>query len=299
MSGEPLTFSIVIATYNRPGPLAVCLEACAAQDFPRERFEVIVVDDGGGAPLQAVLGPFEARLNISLITQANGGPGPARNTGAAHARGRYLAFTDDDCAPEPGWLRALAARLDGRDGRLVGGRIVNGLPDNPYCTASQATYDLFHAHLLGGDNPKRFFTTNNLSVPANGFRAMGGFYAHNAEDRDFCDRWLSQGHQMIYAPEAQVCHYQRLNLRQFLHLHYSYGAGAFHYHWARSRRLGGRFRFYPLSLLLMLRHPYKRQGHQAFAIAALMGLAKAANAVGFFGTALETGLARTGRPQAH
>jgi len=46
------TFSVVIPTYRRPERLVACLRSLAALDYPRDRFEVIVVDDGSGAPVK-------------------------------------------------------------------------------------------------------------------------------------------------------------------------------------------------------------------------------------------------------
>ncbi|MGZ8250554.1 glycosyltransferase [Methylomagnum sp.] len=144
MSHEPPRFSIVIPTLNRPGPLRHCLAALTALDYPAECYEVIVVDDGGHAPLNGGLAEFQGRLKIRLIRQTNAGPGAARNTGAAAASGEYLAFTDDDCHPEPGWLRAFAARFEARPDALLGGHTLNGLPENIYSAASQALQAWFY-----------------------------------------------------------------------------------------------------------------------------------------------------------
>ncbi len=281
MSSQQPVFSIIIPTYNRPEALARCLQACAAQDYPRDLYEVVVVNDGGAMLPEAALAALRERMNFTLVTQANAGPGAARNAGAAHAQGRYLAFTDDDCAPAPDWLRQLEKGLAGQDVTLVGGSIVNALPENIYSVASHAIHDLFNAHLHNGHNPRRFFTTNNLAVPADCFHALGGFYHFVAEDRDFCHRWQTHGYGMLYNPQAVVQHYQRLDLRRFYAVHFSYGRGAFHYHRERARRSGGRFRFFPLSLLLMARYPYWRLGWRAVPVAALMVLSKIANAAGF------------------
>src|SRR5262245_60503957 len=104
-------FSIVIPTYERPRQLAACLQTLARLDYERERFEVIVVDDGGKTPLVNVIAPFHDRLYLTLLTRPNAGPAVARNTGAAQAKGQFLAFTDDDCRPAPDWLKCLAVRL--------------------------------------------------------------------------------------------------------------------------------------------------------------------------------------------
>src|SRR5271170_7752963 len=103
-------FSIVVPTYNRPRQLAACLAALARLDYPRDRFHVVVVDDGSASPMDTVIAAFRDRLDIECHRQANSGPGPARNRGARSAKGRILAFTDDDCAPHSDWLKTLAAR---------------------------------------------------------------------------------------------------------------------------------------------------------------------------------------------
>ena len=102
--------SVIVPTHRRPAQLAECLAALARLDYPPDRYEVIVVDDGGGMPLDDVLEPFRDRMAVSCLTGRRAGPAAARNAGAARARGDLLAFTDDDCRPRPDWLRRLAGR---------------------------------------------------------------------------------------------------------------------------------------------------------------------------------------------
>ena len=129
---EPLPLlSVIVPTLSRPEPLARCLAALAAQDYPVDRFEVIVVDDGGEQPLDAVVAGCRGPMPLTLLRQANAGPGAARNHGAAAAGGTLLAFTDDDCLPEPGWLAALARQHRATPGELLGGRVVNHDARNP------------------------------------------------------------------------------------------------------------------------------------------------------------------------
>lgn len=91
--------SVIIPTYERAGQLSVCLGALAAQDYPRDRFEVLVVDDGSATSPEGSVGTFRHQLNVRLLKQLHSGPAAARNHGTAHAKGAFLAFTDDDCAP--------------------------------------------------------------------------------------------------------------------------------------------------------------------------------------------------------
>jgi glycosyltransferase involved in cell wall biosynthesis len=225
-------FSIIIPTYNRPLQLRDCLQSLTRLDYARELFEVILVNDGGEVPLDKVISAFCDKLDVSLVTQSHAGPAAARNTGAAQAKGKFLAFTDDDCMPQADWLSRLAARFVETPDQIIGGRTVNALRHNPYSTASQAIVDYVYAYYNTDPHHARFFASNNLAIPADRFSAIGGFDPtfRTSEDRDLCDRWLHHGNQMIYAPEIIVYHAHPLTLRTFWRQHFNYGRGAFRFH---------------------------------------------------------------------
>jgi GT2 family glycosyltransferase len=282
------SFSIVIPTYNRPAQLAVCLQACARFDYPRDRFEVIVVDDGGIAPLDDVVNRFHGTLTHKLLRQENAGPAAARNRGASEATGEFLAFTDDDCTPAPNWLQTLAAQFVASPDCAVGGQTRNALPHNLYSTASQLLISYLFSHYNAVPHAARFFPSSNLAFPRERFHAIGGFDATYqraaAEDRELCDRWLHHGYRMIYVAEAVVYHAHDLTFRTFLRQHFHYGRGAFCYHQARARRGQHRIRVEPLSFYLnMLRYPFvSAPGVKAPFLMLLLVATQAANAAGFF-----------------
>ena len=93
---------MIIPTHNRNAQVQTCLQALALQVYPRDHFEVIVVDDGSASPPREIVASFSKALNVTLLAEPHGGPSTARNAGAARARGEFLAFTDDDCAPNSG-----------------------------------------------------------------------------------------------------------------------------------------------------------------------------------------------------
>lgn len=234
-------FSIIIPTYLRAAQLASCLEAIARLDYPRPLFEVIVVDDGGHAPLGEMIASFGSRIDVRLLTQQHGGPSAARNTGAACAIGDFFVFTDDDCLPERNWLRAYAARFTATPDALVGGRTLNALSDNLYSATSQAIIEVVYEH-FNTSTGALFFASNNFAVPARRFHEVGRFDEKfiTSEDREFCDRWAHQGYRMIYAPEALNYHAHPLTLRTLWRQHFGYGRGAFSFHRARHLRYGAR-----------------------------------------------------------
>ena len=224
-------FSIIIPTYNRPCQLRACLQALARLDYPSERFEVIVVDDGGTDRLDTVVQEAGAGLAIRLLHRENGGPAAARNSGAAIACGKYLAFTDDDCCPRSGWLAAFERKLQEDHRCLVGGRTVNVLTENVFANTSQLIIDMACAHYNA--NPDRAFLlpSNNLALSAATFAAVGGFSAEfrTAEDRDLCARWSRRGYPLLVVPDAVVEHAHVLNLSSFLRQHLGYGRGAWRF----------------------------------------------------------------------
>jgi len=283
--GQDRSFSIVIPTYRRPQQLAKCLRSLANLAYPRHSFEVIVVDDDGGrGQTAAVVEAFQGELDVTWLAQSHAGPAAARNTGAARANGTFLAFTDDDCLPDPAWLTGLAAPLTKMANSAVGGRTVNALPENPFSSTSQMIIDFVYAHYNANLNEARFFASNNLAMPAALFRTAGGFDATltTSEDRDLCDRWLYLGHSMVYAPEAVVHHAHPLTLRTFCRQHFNYGRGACRFYQIRNRvrqqntslQAGG---FY----LGMLRYPSLRtRGRHALLLTALTLLSQGASAAG-------------------
>ena len=281
-------FSVIVPTYNRPGQLVACLDALSRLHYRHDCFEVVVVDDGSRAPLDAVVASFSNALAVTLIRQANAGPGAARNTGAKRAQGEFLVFTDDDCAPAPDWLQAFASYFRQWPHCAVGGQTLNALPHNIYSTASQFLITYVYAYYNTLPQHARFFASNNLAFPVQGFQTIGGFNAADfrvaSEDRELCERWLLAGQRMIYAPEAVVYHAHALTLRTFLRQHFSYGRGAFCFHWTRRQRGQGRIKVEPSSFYVgMLRYPFLHAPRtRAPLISVLLVLAQMMNVVGFF-----------------
>ena len=284
------TFSVIIPTRARPESLAACLESLSNLDYPRTHFEVIVVDDGSEIPPNDVVGSFTDRLDVVLLMQPHAGPAAARNTGAARAKGDFLAFTDDDCTPASDWLRALAARFAQAKDVAVGGRTINALPDDPYATASQLIVDIVYAYYNADPDRARFVASNNLAVAKDLYQTVGGFDSSfplaSGEDRDLCDRWLHHGYRLTYAPEVVVRHSRPMTLVAFCRQHFNYGRGAFRFQRARSRRGSGgvvkELGFYRKLPSLVSRSFSRVRGRKAVLPGALLVVWQVANAAGFF-----------------
>lgn len=285
---ERIDFSIIVPTRDRPRELAVCLASLASQGYPQSHYEVIVVDDGSRSPLESTASAFRNRIDLTLLTQPNAGPAAARNNGAAKARGRHLAFTDDDCTPAPDWLQKLAERFESTPDSLIGGRTINALTRNVYSTASQTIIGYLYEYYGAETHDAQFFASNNIAVPTAPFRKLGGFdegYPRAAaEDRDFCARWRHAGYGMTYAREAIVYHRHLLGFVTFCRQHFAYGRGAYQYHRTRSVQSGDHFRFEPLRFYAgLISYPFlKERSRWPMFQVVLMVLSQIGNVSGFF-----------------
>jgi GT2 family glycosyltransferase len=287
MSEKTPYISVVIPTYNRPRQIERSLESFIHLDYPRDRFEVIVVNDGGDEPVDGVISPFRDRFDIKLLEQANAGAANARNMGSRSAKGDLIAFTDDDCSPDPGWLKVLASYTAEKPDCIIGGRTINALPDNVFASTTQLLIDyLFDYHNADADRAL-FLIGNNIAVPAKLYHEVGGFnpaFTYSAaEDHELCDRWLDSGKRMVYAPEAIVYHFNDLTLRTFCRQHFNYGRGALCFYRTRAQRRAEPIRLESISLYLkLLLYPFSRKsGVGSLKLAATLIVSQGMHTAGF------------------
>lgn len=301
------TCTVVVPAHGRPRALARCLEALARLDYPADRLDVVVVDDGSPDPLRPAVeamrpgagrsdgaprrGSASTEPAVRWIRQENAGPAAARNRGARAGTARFVAFTDDDCEPEAGWLARLVEALAEDPDALVGGRTVNALPDNPWSVASQQLVSYLYDYYLGpeeehdGPRPGGFLTSNNLAAAREAFLEAGGFDERfpdaAAEDRELCRRWRAGGGRLRYEPEAVVRHSHHLDALSFLKQHHRYGRGARRLHEAAGAGDGAEFEG-PAFYAGLLRWPLGRlEPPEALVTAALLALSQVAAAAGY------------------
>lgn len=281
--------TVVIPSHNRPDAVVRCLDALAAQTVAAGSFEVIVVDDGSQPPLTIDASRWTARFPLTVIHQRNTGPGGARNRGVAAARAEFLAFTDDDCLPEPTWLDCLLATLRDFPATLVGGSTRNGLSDDIYAETSQLIVELVYRHFNSDHQRAYFFASNNFACARHSYEASGGFdqgFRLASEDRDFCDRWRMSGAPLIWREDAWIEHRHAQTFREFTSLHFRYGKGAWQYQHTRSRRQSGsmtadmsfHMTLIPATAHLLARYPLGKRTCIAF----LLVWWQIVNAIGFF-----------------
>lgn len=286
----PPPVRIVVPTYNRPDRLRRLLAHLARQTAGP--YPTIVVDDGGAAPAAPVCAEFGAW--VTCLRQSNAGPATARNAGVAAApEDALICFTDDDCEPDPDWVRTLTAAQAGAEMRMVGGRVENVLTANPYAAASQAISSYIYDFYDRTDSTLRFFTSNNLCVRAADFRRLGGFDAAfpfaAGEDRDLGIRWREAGGTLVYCPAAVVGHAHDMTFAKFLRQQANYGRGARVLHGLMAKRAPAGGRFERLGFYAgMLSYPLRQSGRKRVAQSALIAVSQVALVWGYLRESLAT-----------
>ena len=280
--------SVVIPTYSRIPHIRECVRALAGSDYPKDRYEVIVVDDGSPDPASPHLEGVHPGLNLRCLRQQQSGPATARNLGLIHASGDLVAFTDDDCKPRPEWLPALAQAHEAHPEAGFSGPVRNGVQNSVAAETSQILIDYCIRYFDLPTTGRGFFTSNNMGFPRKQLVDLGGFSTSfplaAAEDRDVCARWTDAGYGFIFVERAVVDHFHDLNVRRFVRQQFNYGRGAWYFQRARAKRNGDGVRVEPVRFYSgMLGAAFRHQrAPRSFQVCGLLILSQAMTAAGFF-----------------
>ena len=259
-----IDISIVIPTHNRPLSLIRCIDSLRRQNYPGDRFEVIIVDDGSTGDTESILGrylrgagfslfagygtqehnkrePGEGEkktdrmalwslggINIKYFYQECKGPAAARNKGIELAEGEIIGFTDDDCVLDKEWINfTIAAHRDNPKAIAVGG---NTISFSPKLTAlvSQFLSICSIETYINGSKETIFFPTCNVSFKKNmlgDFRFDEEFPLPGGEDLEFFWRLFKSGHRFIWNKSIKIVHHRDDTLASFMKQAYIYGRG--------------------------------------------------------------------------
>lgn len=197
-----IEISVVVPTYKRDSLLLRCLRALRDQSLHPQRYEIIVADDGASVDTRRLVESESASQNFPrmryLATAGTRGPAAARNRGWRSAAGEVIAFTDDDCIPDPGWLRCgLAAISGGAAG--VSGRIVVPTTSRPH------DYARTTARLANAE-----FATANCFYRRSALESVGGFDERFTrawrEDADLYFTLLERNEKLVFSSAPVVVH---------------------------------------------------------------------------------------------
>ena len=218
--------SIVIPVKDRAADLRNCLTSLAQLDYPQDKLEVVVVDDGSSDETPAVARELGAILLVSGAV--GGGPALARNKGAAVASGEILAFIDSDCTASADWLSDLLPAFFDEKLAAVGGW-VDGMHHGSALDRYEAvmsSLNLGRREMSGGAGGDTFYLPScNLLMRKSAFAAAGGFRSELqvGEDVDLTWRLRDAGWKIQYMPSGTVYHAHRSSTWPFMKRRFDYG----------------------------------------------------------------------------
>jgi cellulose synthase/poly-beta-1,6-N-acetylglucosamine synthase-like glycosyltransferase len=193
--------SIVVPVKNEAERLPSLISALEALDYPRDRYEIIIADNGSSDATPAIA---RASSSVVVCEQPAGGSYAARNAAVRISRGEILAFTDGDCVPQSDWLKVGVARLE------QGADLVAGAIDMVLATPRiDHRFDKkFFLQQQRWVTEKRAGATANLFVKRSVLEATGGFSERLTSGGDFafCRAATDAGFSIVFEPGAVVKH---------------------------------------------------------------------------------------------
>ena len=244
--------SVVVCSHDGASHLPAVLASLRAQTLDGQRFETLVVDDGSSDPTSAIAVEHGARV---ITLTENCGLAAARNAGAREARAPIIAFTDDDCVCEPGWLEALLAPFADPAVLAVSGDVTPAGPDsfnvrflqrrNPLAPLSGVFLDapspprrlaiyvrglLLGPPLLAPGERLYSVVGANMAFRRELLDELGGFdeaFRFGSEEEELCIRIHAEHEaaKIIFAPRAMVTHTFAPRLSDTLRRSRAYGRG--------------------------------------------------------------------------
>lgn len=257
--------SVVIAARNEAENITALLDALEQQNYPADKFEIILVDDDSTDNTALLIQQFQQRSKhkIHLLTTTNRAvvASPKKNAlslGIARARGEIILLTDADCAPPPGWISGMAACFTPQTGMVIGYSSYE-LPASRSIAAKLLALDaLSLAAVAAGTTGWRIPATcngRNLAYRKSVFEQVGGFekikqFASGDDDLflklvlQFTD-WeirYALDHELV-VPTGML-----KNLRQFINQRTRHASKGFHY---EPLKIAGLFTLYFFNVLIV------------------------------------------------
>src|SRR5579859_3315277 len=204
--------SIIIPALNEEKMIGLCLESLAALVFARERFEVILVDNGSTDRTREIAEYFQERLNLRILEKRGVRISALRNMGAQEAQGGIVAFLDADCLAPKKWLERILPLVSAQGAGIVGAHYL--LPQDS--TWVGKTWHRYQEAEKSGE--VSHVPAGDLIMRREDFLRLGGFdeSIQTNEDYELCERARANGMTVRAVPEIGVVHLGTAqNLRVF------------------------------------------------------------------------------------
>ncbi|MFI5362177.1 MAG: glycosyltransferase [Elusimicrobiota bacterium] len=204
MPPEPATgrVSIVIPALNEERVIGRCLEALTRLDFPKDAFDVVLVDNGSTDRTVEIARSFSPALNLTVLSRPGARISAMRNYGVARTRGEILAFLDADCLAPASWLKTATALLSAEGVGILGAHY--RVPED----SSWVGRAWFGGEELARQGSIAWVPAGDMFVARSTFARIGGFDESIAtnEDCELCERARAAGLRVVGDAAVAVVH---------------------------------------------------------------------------------------------
>ncbi len=217
--------SVIAPTFNGEKKIGGLLESLEKQSYPRDRFEVIVVDNNSKDNTKREIQKFtNVRYEFYADRQTSYA---ARNHGIKKAKGKILAFTDDDCAADPDWIANAVQWFEHPDIGGVAGKVIGAPSDNDIARwQSRRGFLDLHPDIEASTRPA--IVTANVFYRRDVFNHVGSFDESMVSSGDHEMAWrMIRGSRYVFraAQDAIVHHHHRETLTSLFRAFFRYGFG--------------------------------------------------------------------------
>jgi GT2 family glycosyltransferase len=233
--------TVAVLAYNEERNLPELLASLAAQTFPADALDILIVDNGSSDGTRALVRQWQSKLpNLSLLVQPVPGIAISRNAALVHAATPLVAFTDADVVCPPQWLATLVDGYDRHHARdaaviAVGGGNVPVEGDSRFLAAVGITLNSFwgshgsaQGMLFEADREIEHIPTLNICYDRERVLAAGGFdeaFRMVSEDPELNHRLTRAGYKIVFLGGASIFHKMRPDLKSWWRNVYLYGRG--------------------------------------------------------------------------
>lgn len=211
--------SIIIPVLNNPDGLRLCLESLDKQTYPKDNYEIVVVDDGSDEDIEKLTARFN---RVVLSRQRRCGAYTCRNEGISMAKGEVIAFTDSDCIPAFDWIENGVEALFSADNcGLAAGKIEIFFKNLQRPTAVELFESVTAFQQKRYIERWQFGATANIFTFKKVFDKVGLFdiTLDYAADSEWGKRVFLASYKQVYADEARVAHPARRFYKDLLKKH--------------------------------------------------------------------------------
>lgn len=204
-----MLISVIIPTHNQAHKLKKCLASLSKQNYPHNKFEIIIIDDKSNDETKKILGEYtQKQKNIQVIkNKENKGSYFSRNVGVKYSKGIFVAFTDSDCIIPKNWLLKIEKKFRKEIDVLQGSWEIKGKWELPIPKGQILSHPVYR--IRNGLNTRNLVLRKEIALknPFNEKLRTGG-------DKELGIRLAQKNIIIDYDPDVSVIHFDDRNFMQ-------------------------------------------------------------------------------------